>query len=132
MLASMQFFDAGYTDVGSKIPFTEFQEYPNGGTIYAATNYVLVMISMDTYGSTIYPFFKMIRNTTGTTKELSVGGKTYIYRMKNLTFNYVYGVKLFDDSNNMVMCPWSSMPASWTEYSVMINSSFFSLKGISF
>ena len=127
----MQFFDAGYTAVGSKIPFTEFQELPTGGTIHVTSGYVLVLIAMDTYGSTTYPFFKMIRNTTGTAKEISIGGKTYTYIANNLTFNYVYGVKLFDDSNNMVMCPWSSMPAGWTEYSVMINSSFFSLKGIS-
>ena len=129
----MQFFDAGYTAVGPKIPFTEFQELTTGGTIHLSSGYVLVIIAMDTYGSGMpYPFFKMIRNTTGTTKELSIGGKTYTYISNSLTFNYVYGVILFDNSNNMVMCPWSSMPAGWTEYSVLINSSFFSLKGISF
>lgn len=132
-LASMQFSDIGYTAVGSKIPFTEFQEIPAEAPIQFDSGDVLVIIYMETLaGGMSSPVFNMIRNVAGETREIRFGTKTYTYIAKNLTFNNAFGIFLFDDSNNMVMCPWSSTPTDWTEYSVLINSSFFSLKGISF
>ena len=132
-LASIQFFDTEYTAVGPKIPFTEFQELPTGGTVQVAPGDVLVTIEMVTFaGGMSYPVFTMILYQGEETREFPFGGKIYTYIAKNLTFNHAFGTFFFDDSNNIVMSPKTSLILGWTEFSVLINSSFLPLKGISF
>ena len=125
---------SSYTEVYQKFKFSNFSREETPFNLEVKDNHFLIVVTPDTDGENQFLLIKGYCNITGGPITVSTKGKSYRFipfKFKTIPEG-IFGFKLIDINEHHLFTPWAPIKNGYCEFEFSVNSSFFSLKGISF
>ena len=118
--------------MAANIYFKRFEHNVNPSTVHLPANSLLVVAYKEVYEGRSTPSLLVHLNQAEGTEDVQIPPNSYIYWTKDISFQTIIGIGVFDEKRNMILSPWAEIHGTTTEFSVLLSPSTFSFEGISF